>query len=273
MVDITCQEAFYENLTLGLIKLLTQTPGVQDVRLDKRTPCERLLLSSWEQRHCCALPDDLRQFYLSTDGYSLTWAYQHAGQLLPLGNMKVNAITELRRLAGVKSLGDADGPTLLDVEICSQVGSTATPAAAAAAGTMAERPNFGVKCKIFELDSCMGVAKVCLVYLDKGLEPRRPEPRIWLLDRCFEWHFLAPDFTTYFRMMLVHQGLPLWQFRGTPMGLTPWAEQMFTLVAPHLLLNQPDTAVHTLHTAEWGDAPYNHLDPTIFKTRSKVKKK
>lgn len=62
------------------------------------------------------------------------------------------------------------------------------------------------------------------MYLDKGLEPRRPEPRIWLLDRCFEWHFLAPDFTTYFRMLLVHQGLPLWQFRCTPMGLTPWAE-------------------------------------------------
>lgn len=48
---------------------------------------------------------------------------------------------------------------------------------------------------------------------------------------------------------------------------------MFTLVAPHLLLVQPDTNVHALHTTEWGDAPYNHLDPTIFKTRSKVKKK
>lgn len=71
------------------------------------------------------------------------------------------------------------------------------------------------------------MAKVCLVYLDKGLEPRRPEPRIWLLDRCFEWHFLAPDFATYFRMMLVHQGLPLWQFRGTAMGLTPWAEVQY----------------------------------------------
>ncbi|XP_026286940.1 tubulin polyglutamylase complex subunit 2 [Frankliniella occidentalis] len=271
MVDITCQDAFYENLTLGLVKLLTQTPGVQDVRLDKRTPCERLLLSSWEQRHCCALPDDLRQFYLSSDGFSLTWNYQNAGQLIPLGHMRVNAITELRRLAGVKSLVDADSPTLLDVEICRQ--AAASGAGQAPGPSCTERPNFGVKCKIFELDPCQGMAKVCLVYLDKGLEPRRPEPRIWLLDRCFEWHFLASDFTTYFRMMLVHQGLPLWQFRGTPMGLTPWAEQMLTLIAPHLLLNQPDSSAHALHTMEWADAPYSHLDPTIFKTRSKVKKK
>ncbi|KAE8748446.1 hypothetical protein FOCC_FOCC004878 [Frankliniella occidentalis] len=277
--------------------------GVQDVRLDKRTPCERLLLSSWEQRHCCALPDDLRQFYLSSDGFSLTWNYQNAGQLIPLGHMRVNAITELRRLAGVKSLVDADSPTLLDVEICRQ--AAASGAGQAPGPSCTERPNFGVKCKIFELDPCQGMAKVCLVYLDKGLEPRRPEPRIWLLDRCFEWHFLASDFTTYFRMMLVHQGLPLWQFRGTPMGLTPWAEvpttdclctdgqsrppsraspptqslialllqQMLTLIAPHLLLNQPDSSAHALHTMEWADAPYSHLDPTIFKTRSKVKKK
>lgn len=85
-----------------------------------------------------------------------------AGQVIPLGNMRVNAITELRRLAGVKSLGDADSPTLLDVEICSQASSSASASASAGPGAAlgsglsaaAETPNFGVKCKIFELDPC-----------------------------------------------------------------------------------------------------------------------
>ncbi|KAJ4429705.1 hypothetical protein ANN_21908 [Periplaneta americana] len=74
-----------------------------------------------------------------------------------------------------------------------------------------QRPNFGVKCKIFELDACQGIGKVCLVYLHKSeceSDLKREDPKIWLLDRSFEWHYLAADFTQYFRMMLVHQGLP-----------------------------------------------------------------
>ena len=78
----------------------------------------------------------------------------NSGQVLPLGNMRINAITELRRLAGVKSLGDADSPTLLDVEICSQATTAAAGAGAGAAAGSAEKPNFGIKCKIFELDPC-----------------------------------------------------------------------------------------------------------------------
>lgn len=104
---------------------------------------------------------------------------------------------------------------------------------------------------MFELDNCSGNGRVCLVfppkpdpipvepmdtdsvgktsnsssddviYLD-GLVP--PTPQVWYLDRAFEWHFLAPNFTTYFRMMLVHLGLPQWQALFTNFGPTPWAK-------------------------------------------------
>jgi tubulin polyglutamylase complex subunit 2 len=63
---------------------------------------------------------------------------------------------------------------------------------------------------------------------------KREDPKIWLLDRSFEWHFLAVNFTQYFRMLLVHQGLPQWQFKFTPMGLTPWAEVSILLCFPML---------------------------------------
>lgn len=55
------------------------TPGVQEVELEKRLPCERMLLTAWEQRHCCTLPEDLRQFYMSADGFKLIWNYAYAG--------------------------------------------------------------------------------------------------------------------------------------------------------------------------------------------------
>ena len=85
--------------------------------------------------------------------------------------------------------------------------------------------------KIFELDACDGAGKVCLVFPPKSegatldeagnihLEISPPEPQVWFLDKAFEWHFLAANFPTYFRMMLVHLGLPLWQMRFTSMGL------------------------------------------------------
>ena len=127
--------------------------------------------------------------------------------------MKINSIAELKRLGGVKSQGDSDSPTLLDTEIYNH---RVDP----------NRPHFGVKCKIFEMDSCHGNGRVCLVYLDKNETDieKREKPKIWLLDRSFEWHFLADTFTQYFRMMMVHQGLPQWQFRFTPMGLSPFSE-------------------------------------------------
>ena len=49
-------------------------------------------------------------------------------------------------------------------------------------------------------------------------------PQVWYLDRAYEWHFLAPNFTTYFRMMIYHLGLPQWQLLFTPNGPTPWAK-------------------------------------------------
>ncbi|KAJ4445825.1 hypothetical protein ANN_12510 [Periplaneta americana] len=114
---------------------------------------------------------------------------------------------------------------------------------------------------IFELDACQGIGKVCLVYIHKSeceSDLKREDPKIWLLDRSFEWHYLAADFTQYFRMMLVHQGLPQWQFKFTPMDLTPWAEQMFMLIAPHLL--QSDVNNPLTQSVDW----VMKLSPLLF---------
>lgn len=85
---------------------------------------------------------------------------ESAGEILPIGNLRINSIAELKRLAGVKTLGDTDCPNLLDIEICN-VSEPRSP-----------KPNFGPKCKIFELDPCQNVAKVSffLLYLIKILD-------------------------------------------------------------------------------------------------------
>ena len=47
------------------------------------------------------------------------------------------------------------------------------------------------------------------------------QSEIWFLDRSLEWWYLASSFTDYFRMMIVHLGLPLWQYLFTATGLSP----------------------------------------------------
>ncbi len=121
------------------------------------------------------------------------------------------------------------------------------------------KPHFDERNKCFELDSCLGFAKVCLVYKDiasgiitrsdrlisiifrRFVKPRVSRvilqmcffasffavgvtdstPEIWLLDRSLRWTYLASSFQNYFRMLIVHLGLPLWQYRFTQAGLSP----------------------------------------------------
>lgn len=97
------------------------------------------------------------------------------------------------------------------------------------------KPQFNARWKMFELDSVEGCGRACLVFPPKPdplpndsgsihLDLTPTMPQVWFLDRAYEWHYLAPNFTTYFRMMLYHLGLPQWQLLFTPMGPTPWSK-------------------------------------------------
>ena len=70
--------AFYDNLSLGLLKVLSAIPRITNVTLEKRQPCEKAHVVTWEQRHTVYLPDDMKRFYLSTDGFVLHWCYQYS---------------------------------------------------------------------------------------------------------------------------------------------------------------------------------------------------
>lgn len=83
-VDIVTEDSFYENLTIGVVKLLEASPCVKHVKVERRSACDRSALSSWEQRHGCLLPEDLKSFYASIDGFSLTWSLDIAGKKLEM---------------------------------------------------------------------------------------------------------------------------------------------------------------------------------------------
>jgi len=48
------------------------------VTLERRQPLNACQVVNWEQRHCVYLPEDMKKFYLSSDGFILNWSYQYA---------------------------------------------------------------------------------------------------------------------------------------------------------------------------------------------------
>ena len=54
--------------------------GIQDVILSEHQPCDNIAITSWEQRYSTVLPHEIKDFYLATDGFRLTWSFSHAGR-------------------------------------------------------------------------------------------------------------------------------------------------------------------------------------------------
>lgn len=68
---------------------------IKDVKMIVRKPVDKLHINSWERKHCLSLPQDLYDYYLSTNGFRLVWSLEQAGETMRVGDMCVNPITQL----------------------------------------------------------------------------------------------------------------------------------------------------------------------------------
>ncbi|KOB66606.1 Tubulin polyglutamylase complex subunit [Operophtera brumata] len=92
------------------------------------------------------------------------------------------------------------------------------------------RPELNTKSKVLELDTCRTI--------------------VWLATREGAWGWLADSFTHYFRMALVHLGLPGWQAAFANLPPIPWAEK-----------TEAESGAGTVAN----ETGFNHIDPHIFK--------
>uniref|UniRef100_A0A7N5JMV7 Knr4/Smi1-like domain-containing protein n=1 Tax=Ailuropoda melanoleuca TaxID=9646 RepID=A0A7N5JMV7_AILME len=95
-----------EKLTLAINCILESFPCVTGVTIKEKPPAEHHLISSWEQKSNYVLPKDVKNFYLMTNGFHMTWSV----------NMVINSISKLTQLnqSSVYSLPNA--PTVADLE-------------------------------------------------------------------------------------------------------------------------------------------------------------
>ncbi|XP_069603559.1 tubulin polyglutamylase complex subunit 2 isoform X2 [Ranitomeya imitator] len=240
-----------EKITLGISKILESSPGVTDVKIEEKPPAERHTLVSWEQKYSCMLPEDLKNFYLMTNGFHMSWSVKLDDSPVQVGLMVVNSISNLIHLKGSSSYSLPNSPTLADLDDDSDEEG------------LSEKPHFDSRNMIFELDSCDGNGKVCLVYKKHAAGQTTCEPTIWFLDRALFWHFLTDTFTAYYRILLCHLGLPQWQYSFTSYGLSPTAKQWMNIYKPITFC--------PLQLSEEPDSFINKLDPNkIFKGKNKT---
>ncbi|KAG5834171.1 hypothetical protein ANANG_G00258620 [Anguilla anguilla] len=283
-------KGFVERLTLGITRVLEGLPGVTDVRFVEREPVERRCLMSWEHRNDCELPEDLRDFYLTTDGFTLTWCTKLESEAVPLGSMVINSLAKLLPLSQSAVFSLPNMPTLSDLDSQEEPeGDTGGKGLGMDFGAGQEAdarwvgrsdfdhfhnfdilylgifgctlgirrpprvPHFGERSRIFELDPCGGNGKVCLVYRNCSQDREAQDSEVWFLDRALYWHYISSSFTAYYRLMITHLGLPEWQYNFTPYGPSPQAKQWACLY-------RPLTAHGDAHVDSNGDPIVNRLD-------------
>ncbi|XP_026983591.1 tubulin polyglutamylase complex subunit 2 isoform X1 [Sagmatias obliquidens] len=105
-----------EKLTLGVTRILESSPGVTEVTIIEKAPAERHMISSWEQKNNCVLPEDLKNFYLMTNGFHMTWNVKLDEHTIPLGSMAINSISKLTQLNQSSLYSLPNAPTLADLE-------------------------------------------------------------------------------------------------------------------------------------------------------------
>jgi hypothetical protein len=66
---------------------------------------------------------------------------------------------------------------------------------------------------------------------------------IWFLDRSLQFHRLASTFTDYYRLLLLHCGLPYWHYKYTDFGIPPYILHWYYAIVPALLISRPDDDV------------------------------
>ncbi|XP_064164787.1 tubulin polyglutamylase complex subunit 2 isoform X2 [Anguilla rostrata] len=237
-------KGFVERLTLGITRVLEGLPGVTDVRFVEREPVERRCLMSWEHRNDCELPEDLRDFYLTTDGFTLTWCTKLESEAVPLGSMVINSLAKLLPLSQSAVFSLPNMPALSDLDSQEEPEESDDPPGV---------PHFGERSRIFELDPCGGNGKVCLVYRNCSQDWEAQDSEVWFLDRALYWHYISSSFTAYYRLLITHLGLPEWQYNFTPYGPSPQAKQWACLY-------RPLTAHGDAHVDSNGDPIVNRLD-------------
>lgn len=248
VLETLTPDTFYHNLLLGLPKILRKSKkfGLRKTHLTRFLPASPELVAIWEETHDVIMPEDMKNFYYSSNGFLYQWscAYGPKTEII-IGKIDINSIENLNQLAGYRT---KSSPSV------SLNGS-------------AYLIRLGYASKVFEICILANKDKVCLVYLD-----RKYVPTVWICTHDMKFHFLADSFSKYFSMAITHIGFPNWQMLYIPQGIPTWCAGLMQLICPSILMNNRRSRTietmrnHRIRRAQTQHeiAEINMLDPKVF---------
>lgn len=128
----------------------------------------------------------------------MNWKIKKNDQIFNLGSMHLNKLRDIKRIKGEKfkfsAVGEDDDTSDEDV------------------GT----PNVEESKEVvaFDIDTKVKDGRIALIYRT-GANQSGSKPQIWFQDLSCHWFFISNTFTDYFRLMVMHLGLPHWQYAFT----------------------------------------------------------
>mmetsp|Transcript_13103 Transcript_13103/g.19117 ORF Transcript_13103/g.19117 Transcript_13103/m.19117 type:complete len:284 (+) Transcript_13103:1913-2764(+) len=197
----------FDQISDSVINFLENHPGVTEVEFTERQGIVENLIETWEQENSpYLLPNDIKAFLQITDGLLLKWKIKIKDKIQPLGYMHVNKLKEIVpfnfKSYALRTLGD-DPPESDDEE---------------------------QDVKGFNLDNQVFDGRLGLIYYDTV-----DSPKVYFQDLSGHWFFIANSFTDYFRLMVMHLGLPHWHYAFTEVGLDTTSQQWFRFLSPERL--------------------------------------
>ncbi|KAF5403766.1 Tubulin polyglutamylase complex subunit 2 [Paragonimus heterotremus] len=190
------------NLIHDLKAYLKSKPAVCEVNVETYPSVEKQSIDDWSQNYGVQLPEDVRNFYLTTNGLLLTW-YNSVGETKSLvGRISINAIEKLKSVSFELDQVDFNSnlETSVDVFLSDLIGFEGD-----------SPPNY-----MFLLECCNN-SRVVLLILDELYSG------IYLLDQDATFHKICDTLLQYLRLAIVHLGILDWHAWYTPSGPTPQA--------------------------------------------------
>ncbi|KAL3284101.1 hypothetical protein HHI36_018269 [Cryptolaemus montrouzieri] len=236
-VDKVSEDSFYENLLIGLPKILDKLPNIHDRKLKRNSPATKFEVRNWEKLNGLSLPQDLQDFYLSCNGllYTYTFYYEPTNR----DDLKYHKMFAKMEVNPINTLTQVEGYEIKNFARIFHDGYV-------------YKMELSAKSKVFELSNNDNF-KVVLVYTEC-----ETTPTIWIWDDK-TFYFIANNITTYLKMAIAHIGVPYWQFIFTPMGLPGRTREMLNVIAPGILYEDRALVI------EEDDNKYvNKLDPNLF---------
>ncbi|KAG9393180.1 hypothetical protein J8273_3310 [Carpediemonas membranifera] len=201
------------------IRVLENEPNIENVQVHQRAPVSVKEIDAWEWKNApFKLPQDMKTFFYTSDGFSLTWDMRDGDIVSPMGNMNINRLEQVQRIESLPI------PTV-------SCPPRTTPAGASASMSPKDVATRSDELGVFVLDRAMSSGTVALLYMH-GPEQ---EPQVWFQDLNMSWNFVARTFSDFFRLVLMNMGLPNWLYTFTGFNADPVTQIWLKRLCPHIV--------------------------------------